>query len=60
MKFVFAIMGMHIYGLDLDNVDTAFSLRHEIKSKKKNDGVKISPFTRQVAHKKWDIWHFKI
>jgi hypothetical protein len=50
---------MHIYGLDLYNVDTALSVRYELKSKKKNDAVKISPFTRQVIQKKWDIWYFE-
>jgi hypothetical protein len=28
-------MGLHIYGLDLCNVHTAFSVRYELKSKKK-------------------------
>jgi hypothetical protein len=28
-------MGMHIYGLDLYNVDTAFSVRYELKNKGK-------------------------
>ena len=59
MKFVFATMGMAIYGLDLYNLETAFSVRYELKSNKKNDGVEIPPFKRQVAHKKWDIWQFE-
>jgi len=52
-------LGTHIYGLDFYNVDTALSVRYEQKSKKKkNNNVEISPFTRKVAHKKWDIWYF--
>ena len=51
-------MGKHIYWLDLYNIYTAFSVRYEMKVEK-NDGVEISPFTRQVAHKKWDIFHLR-
>ena len=35
IKFVFAIIGTHIYGFDLYNVDTAFSVRYELKNKEK-------------------------
>ena len=42
-NFRFVTMRMHIYGLDLCNVDTAFSVTYELKSKrKKNKGVEIS------------------
>jgi hypothetical protein len=34
-KNLFSIMDMLIYGLDLYNVDTALSVRYELKSKKK-------------------------